>query len=67
MTKKTVVETVYEYNSEGKMVKKTTTETVEYDLPYFQLPDTSPYTPPMVVPYWATQPTCTCNAASEKQ
>lgn len=38
MTKKTVVETVYEYNSEGKMVKKTMTETVEYDLPYFQLP-----------------------------
>lgn len=35
MTKKTVVETVYEYNSEGKMVKKTMTETVEYDSPYF--------------------------------
>ena len=67
MTKKTVVETVYEYNSEGKMVKKTMTETVEYDSPYFQLPDTNPYTPPTVVPYWANQPTCTCKEANEKQ
>lgn len=67
MTKKTVVETVYEYDEEGNIVKKTMTETVEYDSTYFQEPQPYPYSPPSVVPYWAVGPTCTCNSTTVKQ
>lgn len=68
MTKKTVIETVYEYDLAGKVVKKTMTETVEYDQPnYGSTPIVYPYVEPYTAPYWAVNPTCSCDSTHIKE
>lgn len=64
MIKRTIKETISEYDSEGRLVRQTVTETAEDDdTTYFP---TYPYlqTPPAVAPYWSTEPVCTCDAAN---
>lgn len=61
MTKRTIKETVREYNEKGDLIKETITETVEDDdtqyVPYY------PTTAPQYVPYWDNGITCS-NCAS---
>lgn len=55
MIKRDITETVYEYDKEGKLVKKTVTETHEED-------GTTTVTWPYTTPYW-NWPQITCNTS----
>lgn len=59
MTKRNIIETIYEYDEKGTLVRKTVTETEENDdAPYL------PYSPwtwmPPAPQWWENGPTCTC-------
>lgn len=66
MIKRIIKETVNEYDSEGKLVKQTVTETTEDDdTVYF--PTYNPYTPPITNPSWMSEPVCNCDASGVGQ
>lgn len=66
MIKRTIRETVREYDADGKVVKQTVTETSEEDDTVYY-PTYTPflYTSPSISP--STEPTCSCDTNSEKQ
>lgn len=71
MVKRTIKETIREYDEDGRLMRETVTETEEDDnsvyFPYAQ----NPYFifPPAEKPspWWSTEPTCTCNTSEIKQ
>lgn len=61
MIKRTIKETVHEFDVEGKLIRETITETVEDDdTVYFPPYNPTPYTP-LNTPstWWVKSPTCT--------
>lgn len=61
MVKRTIKETVNEYDSDGKLIKQTITETTEDD-------DTI-YYPSYPIQYptvYGVEPTCVCNTSKEQ-
>ncbi len=65
MTKRTIKETIREYDESGKVIKETVTETTEDDdTVYWPYTVTNPcYCPTAEPPEWWTKgPTCTCKA-----
>lgn len=69
MVKRTIKETVREYDTDGKLLKETVTETTEdddttYFPPFNPYPYASPSTPS---PWWSVEPTCTCDASNHKE
>lgn len=66
MIKRTIRETVREYDADGKVVKQTVTETTEEDdTVYYPTYNPFLYTSPSISP--STEPTCSYDTNSEKQ
>ncbi len=66
MIKRTIRETVREYDADGKVVKQTVTETTEEDdTVYYPTYNPFLYTSPSISP--SAEPTCSCDTNSEKQ
>ena len=63
MTKRTIKETVQEFDPKGNLIRETVTETVEDDdTMYFPPYNPYPYTPVTTPsPWWSVEPTCICN------
>lgn len=62
MVKRTIKETINEYDKDGKIIRQTVTETQEYGNT-----QVIPYQPQFwygddVKPWWMDGPTCQCNA-----
>jgi hypothetical protein len=68
MIKRTVKETIREYDDNYKLLKETITETVEDDDTVYT-PTFAPYlyTPAQAPKPWYAEPTCTCQASGCKQ
>ncbi|MEG1882299.1 MAG: hypothetical protein RR224_01090 [Clostridia bacterium] len=68
MIKRTVKETIREYDGNYKLLKETITETTEDDdTAYFPAFTPYPYTPARSPEPWYAEPTCTCQASGCKQ
>lgn len=65
MTKRTIKETIREYDENGKVVKETVTETTENDdTQYWPYTTVNPCVVPMMEKpeWWEKGPTCTCKS-----
>lgn len=68
MIKRTIKETVSEYDSDGKLVRQTVTETTEDDdTMYYPTYTPYPYATPSVTPLINTEPMCSCNEVNTIQ
>lgn len=63
MVRRTIKETISEYDKDGRLVRQTVTETSEDDdtqyYPYHSLPYTAPESTPA---WWPGGPTCVCSS-----
>lgn len=68
MVKRTIKETIREYDEDGHLTRETVTETTEDDdsvcPPYYIFP---PASAPVIPQPWWSEPTCTCNTSEIKQ